>query len=33
MAGGATPAEWIKPGQYISIDMEQLGRAGFHTQD
>ncbi len=33
MAGGATPAEWIKPGQYISIDMEQLGRAGFHTLD
>lgn len=31
MAGGATPAEWIKPGQYISVDMEQLGRVGFHA--
>ncbi|MDB6000605.1 MAG: 4-oxalocrotonate decarboxylase [Rhizobacter sp.] len=29
MAGGATPAEWIKPGQYVSIEMEKLGRAGF----
>lgn len=32
MAGGATPAEWIKPGQYISIEMEKLGFAGFHVQ-
>jgi len=32
MAGGATPAEWIKPGQYVSIEMERLGRAGFHVQ-
>ncbi|MGI4813562.1 MAG: 2-keto-4-pentenoate hydratase [Janthinobacterium lividum] len=32
MAGGATPAEWIKPGQYVSIDMEGLGSAGFHVQ-
>ncbi|MCC8395774.1 fumarylacetoacetate hydrolase family protein [Paraburkholderia sp. MMS20-SJTR3] len=31
MAGGATPAEWIKPGQYVSVEMEQLGRAGFHV--
>lgn len=31
MAGGATPAERIKPGQYISVDMEQLGRVGFHA--
>jgi 2-oxo-3-hexenedioate decarboxylase len=31
MAGGATPAEWIKPGQYISIEMERLGVAGFHV--
>lgn len=31
MAGGATPAEWIKPGQYVSVEMERLGRAGFHT--
>jgi 2-oxo-3-hexenedioate decarboxylase len=32
MAGGATPAEWIKPGQYVSIEMERLGVAGFHVQ-
>lgn len=31
MAGGATPAEWIEPGQHISVDMEQLGRVGFHV--
>jgi len=31
MAGGATPAEWIKPGQYVSIEMERLGTAGFHV--
>jgi 2-oxo-3-hexenedioate decarboxylase len=30
MAGGATAAEWIKPGQYVSIEMERLGGAGFH---
>lgn len=30
MAGAATPAEWIKPGQYVSIEMERLGGAGFH---
>ena len=30
MAGGATPAEWLKPGQYVSIEMERLGSAGFH---
>ena len=33
MAGGATPAEWIKPGQYISIEMERLGTAGFHVDE
>ena len=32
MAGGATPAEWIKPGQYVSIGMERLGGAGFHME-
>lgn len=32
MAGGATPAEWIKPGQFVSIEMERLGRAGFHVR-
>ena len=33
MAGGATPAEWIKPGQYVSIEMERLGVAGFHVEE
>jgi 2-oxo-3-hexenedioate decarboxylase len=32
MAGGATPAEWIKPGQYVSVEIERLGVAGFHVQ-
>ncbi|WP_414444450.1 2-keto-4-pentenoate hydratase [Burkholderia sp. 22PA0106] len=32
MAGGATPAEWIAPGQYVSVEMEQLGSAGFHVK-
>ncbi|MGU7778931.1 2-keto-4-pentenoate hydratase [Burkholderia sp. PU8-34] len=32
MAGGATPAEWIKPGQYVSVEMERLGSAGFHVK-
>ncbi len=31
MAGGATPAEWIEPGRYVSVDMERLGCAGFHV--
>jgi 2-oxo-3-hexenedioate decarboxylase len=30
MAGGATAAEWVKPGQYVSVEMERLGCAGFH---
>jgi 2-oxo-3-hexenedioate decarboxylase len=29
MAGGATPAEWLKAGQHISIEMERLGSASF----
>lgn len=33
MAGGATPAEWIRPGQYVSVEMERLGRTGFHVGD
>ena len=33
MAGGATPAEWLKPGQYVSIEMERLGSAGFHMEE
>lgn len=32
MAGGATPAEWIKPGQYVSVEMEALGSAGFSVE-
>jgi 2-oxo-3-hexenedioate decarboxylase len=31
MAGGATAAEWIKPGQYVSLEMQHLGRTGFHV--
>jgi len=33
MAGGATPAEWLRPGQHVSIEMERLGGAGFHMQE
>jgi 2-oxo-3-hexenedioate decarboxylase len=33
MAGGATPAEWIKPGQHVSIEMERLGTAGFGVEE
>jgi 2-oxo-3-hexenedioate decarboxylase len=33
MAGGATPAEWIKPGQHVSVQMERLGTAGFHVAE
>ena len=29
MAGGATPAEWIRPGQHVCIEMQHLGSAGF----
>lgn len=32
MAGGATPAEWIKPGQYVSVQIEGLGECGFHAK-
>lgn len=31
MAGGATQAEWIQPGQYVQVEMENCGRAGFRT--
>jgi 2-oxo-3-hexenedioate decarboxylase len=31
MAGGATAAEWIKPGQYVSVEMANLGSCGFHV--
>jgi len=30
LAGGATAAEWIQPGDYVSVEMESLGCAGFH---
>ena len=32
MAGGATQAEWIHPGQYVSVQMEGLGQAGFRLE-
>lgn len=32
MAGGATPAEWIYPGQYVELEMQRLGRVGFQMQ-
>lgn len=32
MAGGATSAEWLRAGQYVSVEMERLGRAGFHVR-
>lgn len=32
MAGGATQAEWIKPGQFVQLEMEGLGYAAFHVQ-
>lgn len=31
MAGGATPAEWIRPGQHVAVEMERLGSAAFHV--
>jgi 2-oxo-3-hexenedioate decarboxylase len=33
MAGGATPAEWIKPGQHVSVDIERLGSACFDVRN
>jgi 2-oxo-3-hexenedioate decarboxylase len=33
MAGGATPAEWIKPGQHVSVEMQGLGGAGFSVEN
>jgi 2-oxo-3-hexenedioate decarboxylase len=33
MAGGATPAEWLKPGQYVRLETERLGSVGFHVED
>lgn len=33
MAGGATAAEWIYPNQYVSVEMQQLGSAGFYVTE
>lgn len=32
MAGGATPAEWLRPGSHVAVEMERLGSAGFHVE-
>lgn len=32
MAGAATAAQAIKPGQYVSVEIEGLGSAGFHVK-
>lgn len=32
LAGGATPAEWLKPGQHVSVEMQNLGCAGFQLR-
>jgi 2-oxo-3-hexenedioate decarboxylase len=32
MAGGATPAEPFGPGQYVEVEMQALGKAGFHVK-
>ncbi|RKP50320.1 2-keto-4-pentenoate hydratase [Pararobbsia silviterrae] len=31
MAGGATAAQWLHPGQYVRVDIAHLGRAGFYV--
>lgn len=33
MAGGATPAEWIRPGQYVSLEMQHLATTSFHVKE
>lgn len=33
MAGGATQAEWIKPGQFVQVEVEGMGNTGFHVSD
>lgn len=33
MAGGATPAEWIHPGQHVGLAMQHLGRVSFHVEE
>lgn len=32
MAGGATPAEWVKPGQHVGLSMQRLGRVSLHVE-
>jgi 2-oxo-3-hexenedioate decarboxylase len=32
MAGGATPAEWLRPGSHVAVEIERLGSAGFHVE-
>lgn len=31
MAGAATAGECVKPGNYVSVEMERLGSCGFHV--
>lgn len=31
LAGGATPAEWIKPGQHVSLEVQSLGAVGLRV--
>lgn len=33
MAGGASSAEWLVAGQYVQVEIERLGRAGFHVRE
>ncbi|EMN4761814.1 MULTISPECIES: 2-keto-4-pentenoate hydratase [Enterobacteriaceae] len=32
LAGGATAAEWIHPGDHVSVEMQTLGSAGFYLK-
>jgi 2-oxo-3-hexenedioate decarboxylase len=32
MAGGATPAEWLRPGSHVAVEIERLGSAGFRVE-
>ncbi|WP_447791687.1 2-keto-4-pentenoate hydratase [Pseudomonas farris] len=33
MAGAATAAEWLLPGTYVRLEMQNLGSIGFHVQE
>lgn len=33
MAGAATAAEWLLPGTYVRLDVQNLGSIGFHVQE